>query len=154
MDRVGASAYYRFDGSYFEGLRQWLGERIHLGVVEIEGAVAGGALFVETGGLVDYHLSATDEARVRERPTKLLLHFMRTWARERGNRLMHLGGGLGGREDSLFDFKSGFSSVRHPYRTLRLVTDETRYDELVRERDPDAGSNDPSAFFPAYRAPR
>jgi len=154
MQRVGASPYYRFDRSYFEGLRDGLGDRIHLCVVEIEGAVAGGGLFVETAGLMDYHLSATDESRIRERPTKLMLHFMRGWAAERGNRLMHLGGGLGGNEDSLFEFKAGFSPLRHVYRTLRLVTDERRYAELVHDRDPAAAADDRSGFFPAYRRPR
>lgn len=154
MERVGASAYYRFDRSYFLGLRDALGERIHLCVVEIDGAVAGGGLFIETGGLVDYHLSATDEAYLKQRPTKLMLHFMRGWASERGNRLMHVGGGLGGTRDSLFEFKAGFSPIRHPYRTLRLVSDEARYAELVRTSNPGALPDDRTGFFPAYRAPR
>ena len=153
MRRVGASEYYLFDAAYFAGLRASLGDRIHLCVVEIEGAVAGAGLFVETAGLVQYHLSATDEAFIGDRPTKLMLHFARGWARERGNARLHLGGGVGGQSDSLFDFKAGFSRERHPYHTLRLVTDPARYGELVRARHPSADPTDLSGYFPGYRAP-
>ncbi len=153
MRRVGASDYYLFDEAYFAELHSVLGDRLHLCVVEIDGAFAGGGLFVETDGLVQYHLSGMAEAFVRDRPTKLMLHFARGWAKERGDTRLHLGGGVGGSEDSLFDFKAGFSPDRHPYHTLRLVADTARYAELVRERDPQADPRDLRGYFPAYRAP-
>lgn len=153
MRRVGASSYYLFDDRYFADLRASLEERLHLCVVEIDGALAGGGLFVETDGLVQYHLSATDESFLKQRPTKLMLHYARGWAKDRGNTRLHLGGGVGGAQDSLFDFKAGFSPERHPYQTLRLVADPVRYAELVRARDPTADIADLSGFFPSYRAP-
>lgn len=153
MRRVGAADYYLFDESYFDALRAALGDRLHLCVVEIDGTFAGGGLFVETDGLVQYHLSGTAEASVRDRPTKLMLHFARGWARERGNTRLHLGGGVGGAHDSLFDFKAGFSPDRHPYHTLRLVADPPRYAELVRARDPLADVTDLRGYFPGYRVP-
>lgn len=151
MLRVGASSYYQFDADYFTRLREVLGERLHLCIVEIAGVLAGGGLFVETDGLVQYHLSGTDDAFVRERPTKLMLHFARGWARDRGNDRLHLGGGVGGARDSLFDFKAGFSPDRHAYHTLRLVADPDRYAALVRARHPDADPTDLGGFFPRYR---
>ena len=54
----------------------------------------------------------------------------------RGNRVMHLGGGLGGAHDSLFDFKAGFSKDRQPFRTWRVVVDPVRYAELSQARHP------------------
>ena len=51
----------------------------------------------------------------RERPTKLMLHFVRTWAKDRGLRRLRLGGGVGGKEDSLYRFKAGFSTDRHAF---------------------------------------
>ena len=42
------------------------------------GEIAGGGLSVETRGLLQYHLSGSDHRFQRERPTKLMLHFVRT----------------------------------------------------------------------------
>jgi lipid II:glycine glycyltransferase (peptidoglycan interpeptide bridge formation enzyme) len=153
MERVGAARHYRFPESYFDELRHALGARLHLVVVAIGGEVAAGGLFVETCGLVQYHLSGTDARFAREAPTKLMLHFVRTWARERGDRRLHVGGGVGGAEDSLFAFKAGFSPERHRFQTLRVVADEAAYRALVRARDPSLDPSDRRGFFPLYRSP-
>jgi hypothetical protein len=153
MRRVEASRYYFFDRDYLEGLRAALGGHLHLAVVRIEGAVAAAGLFTEVAGLVQYHLSGTDERYARERPTKLMLHHVRQWAAGRGNAWFHLGGGLGAAADSLFKFKAGFSRHRRVFRTWRTVTDAHRYAELVRIRQPDADPADVSGYFPAYRKP-
>jgi hypothetical protein len=155
MARRHAAPDYHFPDAYFAGLQRALSTRLRLGVVEIDGAFAAGGLFVFTGGLVEYHLSATDARFERQRPTKLLLHFVRTWAAARGLTRFHLGGGVGGHEDTLFAFKAGFSPDRQPFQTLRAVCDEEAYGELVRsaapDATPDAALDDRAGFFPAYR---
>lgn len=153
MERVAASRHYLFPESYFAELRGALGPRLLLCLVVIEGALAAGGLFVETGGLVQYHLSGTDARFLREGPAKLMLHFVRTWARERGHRRLHLGGGVGAAEDSLFAFKAGFSPDRHRYQTLRVVADEPAYGALVHARDSALDPSDRRGFFPLYRSP-
>ena len=153
MERVAASRYYMFPDSYFAGLREVLGDRLLLCLVEIGGEIAAGGLFVETGGLMQYHLSGTHPDFVRAGPTKLMMHVMRSWARERGVQRLHVGGGVGGAEDSLFAFKAGFSPARHRYRTLRVVADEEAYGRLVRARDPALDPADRHGFFPLYRTP-
>jgi hypothetical protein len=153
MSRRGAAQHYMFTDRYFEQLREALGERLHLGVVDIGGAIAAAGLFTETNGTVQYHLSGSDEAFTRERPTKLLLHFARGWAKARGNTVLHLGGGIGGRPDSLFRFKAGFSTARHPFCTLRVVLDDIAYAELVHAHDAGLDAADLERFFPLYRQP-
>jgi hypothetical protein len=151
MVRVEADACYAFTDEYFAALRTALGSRLHLCIVDIGGDVAGGGLFVETGGLIQYHLSGTDPRFIAERPTKLMLHFIRMWAKERGLLRLHLGGGVGGVEDSLFRFKAGFSTDRHPFQTLRMICDEAGYSELVDRtaRGPEVSAA--LSYFPAYR---
>ena len=153
MARVGAAAHYFFDHEYLMSLREALGERLKLAVVEIDGTIAATGLFVETGKIVQYHLSGTDEAFLRDRPTKLMLHFVRGWAKERGASWLHLGGGVGGGEDSLFKFKAGFSKERSPFYTLRLVVDPAAYRALSRARHPDVDETHLEGFFPLYRRP-
>jgi hypothetical protein len=152
MSRLDARSEYRYDSGYFEGLRSALGDRLRLVVVEIDGVVAAGALFVTTCGIVQYHLSGSDERYRKDRPTKLLIHAARGWAREQGHRWLHLGGGLGAANDSLLEFKAGFSELRRPFRTFRAILRPDAYRSLLGARSGSA-IDDETGYFPAYRAP-
>jgi hypothetical protein len=152
MTRRQAARGYFFDNAYFAALPAALGPRLHLAVVEKDGAIAAAGLFVETNGIVQYHLSGTDGAHTDSQPLKLMIHFVRSWARERGAATLHLGGGLGSVNDSLFQFKLGFSPRRHPFHTLRAVLDEPAYRRLVRDRDPSLDPSDVTGYFPLYRS--
>jgi lipid II:glycine glycyltransferase (peptidoglycan interpeptide bridge formation enzyme) len=154
MSRVGATSYYFLEREYVVALREALGPRLKLAVVEIGDVVAAAGLFVETCGIIEYHLSGSDPAFARERPTKLMLHHVRGWAKARGNTAMHLGGGLGGAEDSLFEFKAGFSKLRAPFHTLRIVINDAAYRALSHSPTTDSvpfDTGDLTGFFPAYR---
>lgn len=151
MRRVGADEYYLFEDEYFRGLRDALGPELHLcSVLAPDGRVAAAGLFMERDGLVQYHLSASDSDFRKLAPSKLMLDHMIGWAKERGGTHFHLGGGLGGKEDSLFRFKAGWSDHRRPFHTLRVVPDEARYRSVLKQ----AGVTEPpsrTGFFPAYR---
>jgi lipid II:glycine glycyltransferase (peptidoglycan interpeptide bridge formation enzyme) len=152
MARVGASPAYFFDRAYVERLRSALTGRTQLLVARNAGRMLAAAIFVETAGTVQYHLSGTRDDCTHLRPTKPLLWEAARWAKARGNHVLHLGGGVGGQEDSLFQFKAGFSARRHAFHTWRLVIDKAAYDRcsaLARER---AGGAAPGDFIPAYRA--
>jgi len=151
MERRRASPFYYFSDSYFDSLREALGERLHLCLVEREGSVAAAGIFVETNSIVQYHLSGTDEESRGIQPTKLMMHFVSGWAKGRGDEVFLLGGGVGGAADSLLQFKTGFSPQRHPFATLRAVIDEREYGRLVSAGDPDLDPGDRRGFFPLYR---
>jgi Acetyltransferases len=150
MARRSAAPFYFFEGGYFDGIRDALGESLHLCVVEKDGAIAAAGLFVETNGIV-HHLSGTGDAFRMVQPTKLMMHFVRSWAKDRGNRVLNLGGGVGGDNDSLLQFKVGFSPLRREFATLRMVIDETEYRRLVAVRDPLLDPGARGGFFPLYR---
>lgn len=149
MTRVGADEYYFFDHAYFEDLKTDLGPRLHLAVVLAEGEVAAAGLFFRVGGIVQYHLGGTRGRYLALAPAKLLFYEVSQWARDRGCHHLHLGGGVGGREDSLFRFKAGFSNVRHPFHTWRIVAAEAQYAALLRA----SGVQEEAVhgFFPAHR---
>jgi ribosomal protein S18 acetylase RimI-like enzyme len=152
MARRSAARFYLFDDAYFDGLRDALGESLHLCVVEKNDVIVAAGLFVETNGIVQYHLSGTDDASRNAQPTKLMMHFVRGWAKDRGNLDLHLGGGVGGEADSLLQFKMGFSPLRHTFATLRMVIDEQEYRRLVAAHQPLLDPGVRSGFFPLYRA--
>ncbi|MEM9507501.1 MAG: FemAB family protein, partial [Cyanobacteria bacterium P01_E01_bin.35] len=107
-------------------------------------------------GIVQAHLGGTRTEFLKQSPFNLLLHQMRLWAKARGNKYLHIGGGVGGKKDNLYTFKSGFSKQRHNFFTLRSVIDSARYDDLVQFRAKSINKSveelEESEFFPAYRA--
>lgn len=155
MDRVQAKDSYYFDRDYFEGLLK-LGEKVHLGIVELEGEIVCACLFFESCGIVQAHLGGTKTEFLKQSPFNLLLHQMRLWAKARGNQYLHIGGGVGGQKDNLYTFKSGFSKQRHEFFTLRSVVDTKKYNDLVQLRAESMNKSveelKQSQFFPAYRA--
>jgi hypothetical protein len=66
---------------------------------------------------------------------------------ESGVRILHLGGGLGGRNDSLMQFKLHFDPGGLRQCAIgKLVHDAATYRRL-------SGTDDVEGFFPRYRAP-
>jgi hypothetical protein len=156
MQRVSAAAAYRVGVEYFSDMRERLGERLHLFTALAPGGeVAACALITVEDGIAQYAYSGTADAFLPAAPSKLVLTSARDWAKEAGCRVLHLGGGLGARRDSLFHYKHGFSKATSEFATFRMVLDSTRYAALV---DAALGMNRFRAvegdFFPAYRADR
>ena len=145
MRRQNAAPEYFFSRDYLSGLWQQLRGHIHLGVVEVEGSVVCAGLFGESNGIVQYHLSGTDERALELSPLKTLIDFGRRWATQRGADTLHLGGGVGSAQDSLMHFKAGFSDRRHLFKTWRVVLDERQYTKLSGKEPESTG------YFPAYR---
>jgi hypothetical protein len=145
MRRRNAAREYFFSRDYLSGLWQQLRGHVHLGVVEADGLIVCAGVFGESSGIVQYHLSGTDEQALALSPLKILIDYARQWGTRRGASVLHLGGGVGGAQDSLMHFKAGFSDRRHRFKTWRVVLDEQRYTELSGKELGSIG------FFPAYR---
>jgi hypothetical protein len=150
MQRVGAAEQYFLDRDYLDGLRAALGSRLQLWSVLQGGRVACAGLFSELNGIVQYHLGGTRDEFLAASPMKLLFDAVRRWGHERGDRVLHLGGGLGGQADALFHFKAGFSDRRHTFHTLRLIADPALFAELCRAASVPERSD---GRFPPFAAP-
>ena len=155
MDRVGASASYYFDTAYVTELVAALGGRVAIVSVRLGDEVAAVGLFTQIDGIVQDHIGGTRSAFTAVAPSKLKIREATKWAKARGHRIMHLGGGLGGAEDALFTFKAGFSPDRHLFQTVRITVDQPAYDDLIAGWEARSGepAGDLNGFFPAYRAP-
>jgi len=153
MRRVGAQEFYYFSREYLTTLREILGDRLRLCVVEFEGKVAAAGLVTEMCGIVQIYLAGTRQEFLPYSPAKTMENFVRYWAKGRRNRFFHLGGGVSGENDSLFEYKAGFSHLRHPFFTWRVVSNEAAYLALVANWEARAGirADGLDGFFPAYR---
>jgi len=161
MRRVNASDSHFLDEEYFESLAQELGSVLHLFVAIVDGNVAAAGLYTMCDGIVQAHLGAMRREYMKLSPTRLLDDTARVWAYESGARVFHLGGGVGGKEDSLFLYKTGFSDRRHPFQTWRWIVEPKTYRQLCAQRQRRDGPRgrgvrvgDPvEDYFPAYRRP-
>ena len=146
MARHHAADRYLFGAAYFEDLRACLGDALHLCAVSSPaGELACGGLFTRVGAIVQYHLGATADQHLSLAPSKLMFAAARHWGKARGATVLHLGGGVQGRDDSLYLFKRGFGSGEHVFQSVSIVHDPVAYDAMTKHRVPDS-------FFPLYRA--
>ena len=156
MERQAASAFYFFSGDYFEDLRNLLGERMHLCTVHSpQGDVVAAGVFTTVDGLVEYHLGGTVDEYLPLAPSKLMFEHVRDWAKDRGDTILNLGGGIGASPGPLLHFKAGFSSARAEFHTCRVTIDAKRSAALERARLQSRAliEDAPNDFFPPYRAP-
>jgi len=144
MRRVHADDFYFFERAYWERLGELPLVRFD---AEIDGEVVASALCLATPPWLHYHLSGTTDAgRTTGSSTLVLLEAAR-WAQANGYERFHLGGGLGGKEDSLHHFKARFDPEGLvPAAVGKAIHDEDAYRRLS------GGEASFDGFFPAYRA--
>jgi hypothetical protein len=144
MRRRGAADYYFFAPEYWNVLETDLREQ----VVLFEAGEEAALLCLAGDRWLHYHLGASsDEGRARGASHLLFLEAAR-WGAAAGRTRFHLGGGVGGRADSLFEFKQRFDPGGVLEAAVgKIVHDESAYRELGGDAHELAG------FFPAYRAP-
>ena len=155
MDRVGAVSRYYFEREYFEGLHAILGDGLKLCLIEDGDRVVCAGLFSASNGIAEYLFSGTDVEAGHPHASKLMMVFVRDWAKKAGCSVFQLGGGLGGREDGLSQFKRGFSKLASPFFTWRLIVDPQRYSEAAEAWASWSGGEPDGldGFFPSYRKP-
>jgi serine/alanine adding enzyme len=148
MRRRDADRFYRFPPAYWEALRAGLGERLVLFETLDEEGIAAAALCLATPPWLHYHLGASAERARTSGATNLVLLAAARWGRDHGCVAFHLGGGVGGAEDSLWEYKRRFApeGAREMW-VGKLVHDARAYAELAATEAVDG-------WFPAYRRPR
>lgn len=154
MDRVQANQSYYFDRSYFASLARLPG--VHCCVIESGSSISAACVFLECDGIVNTHLGGTRTDFLAQSPFTTVIFEVMLWAKSRGNRWLQLGGGVGGREDSVLHFKAGFSDKRIPFLTSRFIIDSVKYEQLVgmaaKAKCSTSEAVLSSSFFPAYRS--
>lgn len=147
MSRLNASDYYFFDKSYYEMLFDLNTVTQVYFVKNDKDEVVSGAVFCLTDDIIQYHLGGTAEGFVKMSPNKMIFdHLIHEYAEKK--KWLNLGGGYGGSQDNLFNFKRGFSSFTHKFSTLRIVNMRDQYNNLSKDK---SLTDDNKDFFPRYR---
>ena len=145
MDRLSALDSYYFSKEYFFDFLECedFKTRVLLVIENETGKAMAGAMFVESKSIVQFHLSGTRTEFLNWAPANLFLDEMRLLATEEGYKIFNLGGGLGGQEDSLFNFKASFSKDHRDFRLWRYIVDQKVYETLSKGNE--------GSYFPLYR---
>lgn len=154
MKKVNASSFYFFDMNYFLQLIDNLSNSIILINAILNEEVIASSIYLccEETGIIQYHLSGTLNKYKYLAPSTLINHVARDWGRNNGYKILHFGGGLGASKDSLYQYKKGFSSQEHVFKTQRIIVNENKYEQLVNEHNFKYGEHGiDESFFPLYR---
>jgi hypothetical protein len=147
MRRRDAHPFYYFPDEYWAHLVSRLGDALVRFDAYEDGDLAASILCLSAPPLLHYHLGASSERGQSLGANHVLFCETATWAAERGYERFHLGGGVGGFEDSLYEFKRRFDREGILPATLgKAVHDEDAYRRLSGVADIDY-----TGFFPAYR---
>jgi hypothetical protein len=148
MDKKNAYEYYYFKREYFENSVELMGDHLELIEVLMGDKVIMSCFFMHYGDFIHYHLLGSDEEYLNYSPNNSLIHYVVEWAKSKGKKVLHLGGGYAGDIDTLYRFKKRFNKYGDlPFYIGKRIRNKQIYHELVK--DLPVTDN----YFPLYRHP-
>lgn len=150
MTKNQATDFFYFEESYFEQLSRISG--VSLMGTRLDGEYASTGYFMCGGELAHYHLSANNIELNKENGNYLLLDAAFDHAKAQGCKYMMLGGGrTSSPNDSLFKFKSKFSSTHLPFYIAGLDFLPEKRKELNALWVEKNAESEPPKLFQLYR---
>jgi serine/alanine adding enzyme len=151
MKKVGADIYYFFSKSWFDSLVNHLHQNIIICNALWQGEIIASILHLFNEYYMYAFLSASNQDKLYLRPLNLLFFKSAMWAKNKGLKKYHLGGGLK-LNDSLFRFKALFSPLRAPFHLGKFIHNQEFYEYLCNRNQHDRISGSFAGdFFPLYR---
>jgi serine/alanine adding enzyme len=148
MERQDASPFYFFAPAYWDALAR----DVPLVRVDVRdrGTLIASVLGLGEPPWLHYHLGAAADAARGTGASHRALYELARWGSEHGFTTLHLGGGVGGRADSLLEYKLRFA----PDGLIRSAIGKAVHDEAAYLRLSRQDAIDWDGFFPAYRVSR
>lgn len=153
MSKNAADPYYYFQDSFYDSIMKDLKDNALIFYCHIGNEIIAATIFLLCNGQMHAHLGGTKTQYLPYSPDTILTYKSALWGYENGYRTLHLGGGVSGREDSLFRFKSDFNKKStRVFAIGKKVFNRGIYESLVKMRQKkDKHSLNPD-YFPQYRA--
>lgn len=154
MDRNQAKHYYYFNKDFYYSLLEDIKYHALIFYAVWQENIIAMSILLFCNHRMSYHLSASYRDYQSLAPTNLLLYEAACYGCENGCQTFHLGGGVGGMEDSLYQFKKSFNRNEDTrFQIGKKIFDLERYEELVRLRGEKEKKAADGCFFPEYRRP-
>ena len=152
MKKNNAKDYYYFTEEFYQSLFHDMKDHSLIFYALYEGKTIGMVLAIYENGQIHHHLSASDMEFKDLGPTNLLMYEIACWGNENGFKTFHLGGGVGSREDSLYEFKKGFNKNSNTTFSIgKKIFNEEKYNYLMEIRRKEGILDESASFFPLYR---
>lgn len=149
MESDHAAEYYYFQEGFYQSILKDLKNEAQIFWAEVDGKVIAASIMIAANGFMNYHLSGSLRAYQHLAPSNLLLYKAALWGNANGYKTLHLGGGVGSKEDSLYQFKKVFNRNKtYRFGIGKKIFLEEQYNALVQMRD----TITDDGFFPQYRA--
>ncbi|SDD75939.1 Acetyltransferase (GNAT) domain-containing protein [Mucilaginibacter pineti] len=149
MKRVGATSYYMFNENYFSEILNTSEYEARILTVYYNDVSIASTIVTFTNGIIQAHLVGTRAEYLHHSPTKFLADYITQIGREKGMKYYNLGGGLGFKNDKLFEWKSAFSDLHLDFKTWRYIVNPEVYRKLLQDKGIE--ENTEVDFFPLYR---
>lgn len=154
MDTNNAEDYYYFEKEFFTSILYDL--KYHSSIfyaVDDKERIVAMAIFLFTNRQINCFLSASDKKLDNLALTNLIMYEVACWGSENGYNTLHMGGGVGGKEDSLYSFKKAFNkNSSTSFLIGKKIFNEEKYRKLVEIRQEKDDFNADTLFFPIYRS--
>lgn len=153
MDRNNAKKYYYFKEDHYRSVYEGLKDNCLIFYAELNGEIIAMEILLHCNSKMHLHLTSYDERYLNLSPVAFMYYETALWGTRNGFKSLHLGGGVGASEDSLYRFKTNFNaggSLR--FFTGRKIFDAEKYKYLLETRGKEAGFAPAPGFFPEYRS--
>jgi hypothetical protein len=152
MGQLQADQFYYFPPEYYTALMSGVKGDIDIAFAWLDKTLVGAEMFMAGREFGHAHLCGTNELGRVHKATTLLKTVGADWARRRGCRWLHIGGGTHG-ADHLLTFKKSFGGTIFQYSFVTFVAEPAKYRQLTEMRlTADNLPTPRSGFFPEYRA--
>ncbi|WP_274309531.1 GNAT family N-acetyltransferase [Solibacillus daqui] len=152
MEKNNAKNYYNFNDDFFQSVLQDMPYNSLIFYAQFEKRTIAMVITTFGNGQIHHHLSASDINFQHLGPTNLLMYEIACWGNANGFKTFHLGGGVGSKADSLYEFKQGFNKNSDTIFSIgKKIFDVEKYNHLLRIRKKDENFDESEAFFPSYR---
>jgi hypothetical protein len=132
MNRINANSFYYFNNEYFSNLLELIKDHGTLIGATLNNEWMGGALFINHGNILHYHLSATNpDNRIPGITNAMILKGIEVGKASECD-ILHLGGGNSNDpKDSLFSFKKKMGNQVHKHYIGKRIHNYSIYKELT-----------------------
>lgn len=152
MNYDNAKSYYYFKKDFYDSILRNLEDSSLIFYATSEEKIIAVSLVLYTNKQIHLHLCASDREYMHLAPNNLLYYQVACWGCDNGYTSLHMGSGVGGKEDSLYRFKKGFNRKSDTYLIIgEKKFDENKYNILTNYRKQEQDYDEDTSFIPAYR---
>ena len=153
MQGNSAQQYYYFNQNFYKSVMSDLKDNAMVFYAARNCEKIAMVIVIFCNEMMHMHLTGSNKEYLHLSPVAFLYYKIAIWGYENGYKTLHLGGGLGSREDSLYTFKKNFNkNSSNRFVTGQKIFDKEKYDYLLELREKGTSNEWDKGFFPQYRA--